>query len=52
MAHYFLDKLPEFDPKMLKVLRELLENWRITLSRAAKQENFPANFQLIAAMNS
>lgn len=47
----FLDELPEFDRKVLEVLREPLENGRITISRAARQAEFPANFQLIAAMN-
>jgi magnesium chelatase family protein len=43
--------LPEFDRKVLEVLREPLESGRITISRAARQADFPANFQLIAAMN-
>lgn len=47
----FLDELPEFDRKVLEVLREPLESGRITISRAARQAEFPANFQLIAAMN-
>ena len=47
----FLDELPEFDRKALEVLREPLENGRITISRAARQSDFPARFQLIAAMN-
>lgn len=47
----FLDELPEFDRKVLEVLREPLESGRITISRAARQADFPANFQLIAAMN-
>ncbi|MGQ5524465.1 YifB family Mg chelatase-like AAA ATPase [Chitinimonas sp. PSY-7] len=47
----FLDELPEFDRKVLEVLREPLENHRITISRAAWQAEFPAAFQLIAAMN-
>jgi magnesium chelatase family protein len=47
----FLDELPEFDRKVLEVLREPLESGHITISRAAKQANFPARFQLIAAMN-
>jgi len=47
----FLDELPEFDRKVLEVLREPLESGRIVISRAAKQVEFPANFQLIAAMN-
>lgn len=47
----FLDELPEFDRKVLEVLREPLESGRIVISRAAKQVEYPANFQLIAAMN-
>ncbi len=47
----FLDELPEFDRNVLEVLREPLESGRITISRAARQADFPAEFQLIAAMN-
>lgn len=47
----FLDELPEFDRKVLEVLREPLETGHITISRAARQVDFPAQFQLIAAMN-
>lgn len=47
----FLDELPEFDRKVLEVLREPLESGRIHISRAARQAEFPARFQLIAAMN-
>jgi magnesium chelatase family protein len=47
----FLDELPEFDRHVLEVLREPLESGRITISRAARQADFPARFQLIAAMN-
>ncbi|NOZ53154.1 MAG: YifB family Mg chelatase-like AAA ATPase [Gammaproteobacteria bacterium] len=47
----FLDELPEFDRKVLEVLREPLESGQITISRAAKQAEFPARFQLVAAMN-
>ena len=47
----FLDELPEFDRKVLEVLREPLETGRITISRANRQADFPARFQLIAAMN-
>ncbi|MEJ1354487.1 MAG: YifB family Mg chelatase-like AAA ATPase [Candidatus Sedimenticola sp. (ex Thyasira tokunagai)] len=47
----FLDELPEFDRKVLEVLREPLESGCITISRAARQEEFPAAFQLISAMN-
>lgn len=47
----FLDELPEFDRKVLEVLREPLESGHITISRANRQADFPARFQLIAAMN-
>jgi magnesium chelatase family protein len=47
----FLDELPEFDRDVLEVLREPLESGRITVSRAARRAEFPAQFQLIAAMN-
>ncbi|THB68249.1 MAG: ATP-dependent protease [Gammaproteobacteria bacterium] len=47
----FLDELPEFDRKVLEVLREPLESGSITISRATQQAEFPAKFQLIAAMN-
>lgn len=47
----FLDELPEFDRRVLEVLREPLESGSITISRAARQAEFPATFQLIAAMN-
>jgi magnesium chelatase family protein len=46
----FLDELPEFDRSVLESLREPLETGRIHLSRAARQAEFPARFQLIAAM--
>jgi magnesium chelatase family protein len=47
----FLDELPEFDRRVLEVLREPLESGRIIISRAARQAEYPAKFQLIAAMN-
>jgi len=47
----FLDELPEFDRHVLEVLREPLESGAITISRAARQAEFPARFQLVAAMN-
>ena len=47
----FLDELPEFERAVLEVLREPLESGRITISRAARQVDFPARFQLVAAMN-
>ena len=54
LAHHgvlFLDELPEFDRRVLEVLREPLESGSITISRAARQAEFPARFQLLAAMN-
>lgn len=54
LAHHgilFLDELVEFDRKVLDVLREPLETGKITISRAARQASYPAQFQLIAAMN-
>ena len=47
----FLDELTEFDRKTLEVLREPLETGEIHISRAARQERYPAAFQLVAAMN-
>ena len=47
----FLDELPEFDRRVLEVLREPLESGHITISRAARQAEFPSRFQLVAAMN-
>lgn len=47
----FLDELPEFDRKVLEVLRQPLEAKEIVISRASRQMTFPANFQLIGAMN-
>ena len=47
----FLDELPEFARSVLEVLREPLESGRIIVSRAARQAEFPARFQLVAAMN-
>ncbi len=54
LAHHgvlFLDELPEWDRRVLEVLREPLESGRICISRAARQAEFPARFQLVAAMN-
>ncbi len=54
LAHHgvlFLDELPEFDRDVLEVLREPMESGHITISRAARQCDFPARFQLVAAMN-
>ncbi len=54
LAHHgvlFLDELPEFQRKVLETLREPLESGEICISRAAMQIEFPARFQLIAAMN-
>lgn len=43
--------MPEFDRRVLEVLRQPMESGRVTISRAARQADFPARFQLIAAMN-
>lgn len=54
LAHHgilFLDELPEFSRHVLEVLREPMESGRIIISRAARQCEFPARFQLLAAMN-
>jgi magnesium chelatase family protein len=54
LAHHgvlFLDELPEFDRDVLEALREPLESGRVSISRAARQAQFPARFQLLAAMN-
>jgi len=54
LAHHgvlFLDELPEWDRRVLEVLREPLESGVINISRAARQSTFPAEFQLVAAMN-
>lgn len=47
----FLDELPEFPRMALEALREPLETGHITISRAARRHDFPARFQLVAAMN-
>jgi len=54
LAHHgvlFLDELPEFSARVLEVLREPLESGHIAISRAARQADYPARFQLVAAMN-
>ncbi|CAM2931313.1 YifB family Mg chelatase-like AAA ATPase [Legionella worsleiensis] len=54
LAHHgvlFLDELPEFNRQVLETLREPLESGNICISRAAAQTEFPAKFQLLAAMN-
>lgn len=54
LAHHgilFMDELPEFDRKVLEVLREPIESGKIHISRAQQQITYPAQFQLIAAMN-
>jgi magnesium chelatase family protein len=47
----FLDELPEFDRDVREALREPLECGRVSIARAARQAQFPARFQLLAAMN-
>lgn len=47
----FLDELPEFHSHVLEVLRQPLEDGRVTISRAAKSLEFPARFMLVASMN-
>ena len=47
----FLDELPEFNRKTLEVLRQPLEEGCVTISRALRSTNFPADFVLVAAMN-
>jgi len=54
LAHHgvlFLDELPEFERRVLEMLRGPLESGQVSISRAARQAEFPARFQLIAAMN-
>lgn len=54
LAHHgilFLDELPEFNRRVLETLREPIESGYVCISRAAAQMEFPAKFQLIAAMN-
>jgi magnesium chelatase family protein len=54
LAHHgvlFLDELPEFDRRVLEVLREPLESGNVSIARAAHHCVFPARFQLVAAMN-
>ena len=54
LAHHgvlFLDELPEFERRVLEWLREPLESGHIHISRAARHAEFPASFQLVAAMN-
>src|SRR6266852_1438025 len=54
LAHHgvlFLDELPEFQRRTLEVLRQPLEEGRVTISRALNSSTFPANFILVAAMN-
>jgi magnesium chelatase family protein len=47
----FLDEMPEFDRRVLEVLRQPIEEGRVTIARAARTAAFPAHFVLVAAMN-
>jgi magnesium chelatase family protein len=54
LAHHgvlFLDELPEFNRRTLEVMRQPLEEKRVTISRALQSTTFPANFMLVAALN-
>jgi magnesium chelatase family protein len=54
LAHHgvlFLDEMPEFDRRSLEVLRQPMEEGRVTIARAARTVVFPARFVLVAAMN-
>ncbi len=54
LAHHgvlFLDELPEYDNRVLDVLREPMENGAITIARATRSASYPARFQVVAAMN-
>jgi magnesium chelatase family protein len=54
LAHHgvlFLDELPEFDRRVLESLREPLETGTVSIARTRRRAEFPARFQLVAAMN-
>ena len=51
MACYFLDELPEFNRQTLEVMRQPLEDGSVSISRAMRSTDFPADFMLIASLN-